>query len=130
MVKITSDKKFGFVLNKGKHVKKNTTIIRNTIKSLEKNNANDALLKKRLEENFLADAVRGNGTGNFKFDGIVTSHFVPDKTETYDLGSATHKFKSLHVSANTIFIGNSSIGTTEEGGLKFPSNIKIGVLIA
>lgn len=128
MVKRTSDKKFGFILNKGKHVKRNITTIKNTIQSLQTNHENDAILKKRLEENFLADAARGNGngTGDYKFDGILTSNLLPDKDNFYDLGSQTHKFKSLHVSANTIFIGNSSIGSTDDGGLKFPSNIQIG----
>jgi len=116
MVKQTSEKKFGFIVNKAKHVKKNITTIKNTIQSLQTNHENDAILKKRLEENILT----GGGSGK------VTSHLVPDINDLYDLGSQTHKFKSLYVSANTIFLGNSSIGSTDDGGLKFPSNIQIG----
>ena len=50
MVKQTSEKKFGFVLNKGKYVKKDITTIKNTIQSLQINHENDAMLKKQLEE--------------------------------------------------------------------------------
>ena len=124
MVKQTSEKKFGFVLNKGKHVKKNITTIKNTIKSLQENHENDAKLKKQLEEQILTGG--GGGNGDYIFDGKMTSHLVPDKHDHYDIGSETNKFRSLYVGANTIYIGNSSIGSTLDGGLTLPSNIKIG----
>jgi hypothetical protein len=115
--------KFGFVLLKDKGIKRNTTILRNTIKRLETNKENDDKLKKQLEEKILADETRGNG--NAIFDGKLTTHLIPSN-ENIDIGSETNKFRSLYVSAKTIFVGNSSIGSTDDGGLQFPSNIQIG----
>lgn len=59
------------------------------------------------------------------FSGEVTQDIFPANADV-SIGSTGRPFKSLHVTANTIFIGNSSISSTESGGLALPSNIQIG----
>ena len=59
------------------------------------------------------------------FSGEVTQDIFAGN-DNVSIGSTDRPFKSLYVSANTMFIGTSSIGSTENGGLKFPSNIQIG----
>jgi len=59
------------------------------------------------------------------FSGEITQDIFAGN-DNVSIGSTDRPFKSLYVSANTMFIGTSSIGSTENGGLKFPSNIQIG----
>ena len=42
----------------------------------------------------------------------VDQHIVPDTDETYDLGSATHKWRDLYLSGNTITLGSAVISAT------------------
>ena len=59
------------------------------------------------------------------FSGEVTQSIFPSN-ENITIGSVENPFKSFYVSANTIFIGESSIGSNAAGGLVFPPNIQIG----
>lgn len=53
-----------------------------------------------------------------KFDktgGIISGSIIPDVDEAYDLGSPTKKFKELHLSGNTIFLGSIALKTNSNG---------------
>lgn len=45
----------------------------------------------------------------------ISQHIVPDTDITYDLGSATYRFRDLYLSGNTIHIGNSRISAETDG---------------
>ena len=44
----------------------------------------------------------------------INQSIIPDTDSTYDLGDPTHKFKSLYLSGNTIYLGNLTLSA--EGG--------------
>ena len=46
------------------------------------------------------------------FEGQVKSDLIPDQDNVYSIGSIDYKFKDLFVSANTIYIGEASIGSS------------------
>ena len=46
------------------------------------------------------------------FEGQVKSNLIPDQDNVYSIGSADYRFKDLFVSANTIFVGEASIGSS------------------
>jgi hypothetical protein len=62
-----------------------------------------------------------SATGN-----VTTGNILPGANVTYNLGSPTQQWKSLYISGNTIYIGNYSI-STNDNGLFFGSN---AVLVA
>ena len=49
----------------------------------------------------------------------IKGNILPDTDNAYDLGSATHKFKDLHLSGSTIYLGGTALSKTTSGGLKF-----------
>jgi len=55
----------------------------------------------------------------------VSQSIIPTTTETYDLGSSTHRWGSLYVSENTIFIGDKALSINASGGIEVD-----GVVIA
>lgn len=72
-----------------------------------------------------------NASGITSFTGNMTvGHIIPSANLTYDLGSPTHKFRSLYVGANTIYIGTESISVGDNGTWNFTSNgatVNLGV---
>jgi hypothetical protein len=48
--------------------------------------------------------------------GNVTGHIIPDTDEAYDLGTPTKKFRELHLSGNTIFLGEFTLSSSAEEG--------------
>ena len=54
----------------------------------------------------------------------VTGHVLPDTTLTYDLGSATHKFKDLYMDGNTLHLGDETIKSGADG-IEF-AKMKVG----
>jgi hypothetical protein len=46
----------------------------------------------------------------------VTGHIIPDTDEAYDLGSSTKKFRELHLSGNTIYLGEYTLSSSAEEG--------------
>ena len=71
------------------------------------------------------------GTGNINIAGTlqvsstttVGGDILPDTDDTYDLGSTTHKFKDLHLSGSTIYLGGTALTRTTSGQLKFGTSI-------
>ena len=45
-------------------------------------------------------------TDSVTFNADITSHIIPDADNTYDLGSATKKWRALYVSGSTIHLGD------------------------
>lgn len=52
----------------------------------------------------------------------VSQNIVPGANNTYDLGSASNKWRSLYVSENTIYIGDSQLSIDFDGNLKVNNN--------
>ena len=48
-------------------------------------------------------------TDTISFGGEVSSHILPDVTNTYDLGSATNRWRDLYLSGSTIDLGGTLI---------------------
>jgi hypothetical protein len=71
-------------------------------------NENFAALNQELTEisELLVDFENSNGGS---FNGTVTTHIIPNQTETYDLGSPTQRFRDIYLSNNTIYLGLNSI---------------------
>jgi len=55
---------------------------------------------------------------------VITGHVLPDTTLTYDLGSATHKFKDLYMDGNTLHLGDETIKSGADG-IEF-AKMKVG----
>jgi len=51
----------------------------------------------------------------------VTDHIIPDSDETIDLGSPTNKFRSLYLSAGTLYVG--SVSLSDSGGEVILNNV-------
>jgi hypothetical protein len=87
--------------------------------------------------NFVGSGVTASGTGATKTITIsgggsvdlsaVDQDIVPDANNTRDLGSSSKKFAELHLSGNTIFLGNAKIKATDAGDLTDADDNKIGV---
>ena len=47
----------------------------------------------------------------------IAGHILPQQDMQYDLGSSNMRFRDLHLSSNTIYIGSSKIRSTQSGGI-------------
>ena len=45
----------------------------------------------------------------------ITGHILPDTDVTYDIGSASKKFKDLYLDGNTLYLGTKQIKSTATG---------------
>jgi hypothetical protein len=63
----------------------------------------------------------GNVTGNLSVSGttFVTGDIIPTSNNIVNIGSATNRFGTLYLAANTIDLGGTTISTTESGDLSF-----------
>jgi len=59
------------------------------------------------------------------FTGSVSTHILPTTDITYDLGSSTHRFRSLYVSGDTIHLGAGTLKSSASGEIEMPA-MKIG----
>ena len=51
----------------------------------------------------------------------ISGHILPSQNEVYDLGSPTHKWKSVYVASDTIHIGNTQLSASPDGGIEMSS---------
>lgn len=51
----------------------------------------------------------------------VSGHILPSQNKVYNLGSPTHKWKSLYVASDTIHIGDTQLSAGAEGGIEMSS---------
>tara|TARA_B110001450_G_scaffold13888_1_gene13067 strand:+ start:1273 stop:5136 length:3864 start_codon:yes stop_codon:yes gene_type:complete len=51
----------------------------------------------------------------------VSGHILPSQNEVYNLGSPTHKWKSLYVASDTIHIGDTQLSAGADGGIEMSS---------
>ena len=82
--------------------------------------------------------VGGNlWVGNELQPGRIRGHLIPVSNITYDIGNATHRWRDLYLSNNTIFIGNGTIRgighqvvisnlLVNNLALNTPANLRIG----
>lgn len=60
------------------------------------------------------------------FDGSsISESLLPSQDVTYDLGSATNKWRDLYLSGNTIFLGTTQITRNNSGGIDLPANSRM-----
>ena len=60
------------------------------------------------------------------FSGTVSQSIIPDTDSAYDLGSATNKFRSLYLSSDTLYLGDSASISAGSGGEIVLPSLKIG----
>ena len=60
------------------------------------------------------------------FSGTVSQSIIPDTDSAYDLGSATNKFRSLYLSSDTLYLGDSASISAGTGGEIILPSLKIG----
>ena len=77
--------------------------------------------------NYVWSAAQSRWNSNLTFDlSAVSSDILPDADSSRSLGSTAKKWKALHLSANTLFLGDSgSISAGAGGGIEMGS-LKIG----
>lgn len=68
-------------------------------------------------------------TANFGLSGYVNTSMLPGQTETYDLGSASLKWRDLYLSGNTLTIGAVAIKEVN-GNLAIPNVVVSGNVAA
>jgi hypothetical protein len=68
-----------------------------------------------------AGTFAGNVTGNLSVSGttFVTGDIIPTSNNTVNIGSATNRFGTLYLAANTIDLGGTTISTSPIGDLVF-----------
>jgi len=71
----------------------------------------------------LWDTISAAGAVDFT---AIASNILPDTDSAYDLGSPTKKWKELHLSSSTIFLGDSGTISAGAGGAISLPSIKIG----
>ena len=83
------------------------------------------------------NVVTFEGTTRLLDDVIVEGDIIPFQSNTYNLGNATHRWKDLYLSNNSVILGDTTLSS--EGGLKIdgetavtaPNNtITIGNIVA
>lgn len=68
-----------------------------------------------------AGAFSGSVSGDLSVSGttFVTGDIIPTSNNTVNIGSATNRFGTLYLAANTIDLGGTTISTTPTGDLAF-----------
>ena len=68
-----------------------------------------------------AGTFSGTVAGNLSVSGttFVTGDIIPTSNNTVNIGSATNRFGTLYLAANTIDLGGTTISTTPTGDLAF-----------
>ncbi len=64
-------------------------------------------------------------TGSINLNGTVKGNVIPNADSTYDLGSASYKFRDLYLSGSSIHLGNSIITSTGTA-VNLPAGSTIG----
>jgi hypothetical protein len=78
------------------------------------------------DSTILVDAV----SGTFNLNGTIKGDMVPNANETYDIGSASFKFKDLYLSGSSIYLGDAVI-TSAGSAVDLPAGSTInGVPLA
>jgi hypothetical protein len=77
-------------------------------------------------ENFIYNTAKGRWASQPNSLLTVPSSIIPDTDSAYDLGSATNKFRSLYLSSDTLYLGDSASISAGLGGEIILPSIKIG----
>ena len=77
-------------------------------------------------ENFIYNTAKGRWASQPNSLLTVPSSIIPDTDSAYDLGSATHKFRSLYLSSDTLYLGDSASISAGSGGEIILPSLKIG----
>jgi hypothetical protein len=76
---------------------------------------NDGTSSQWAEMEAAVSISSGGGGGNVDFES-VSSNILPAADITYDLGSATHRWRDIYLSGNTINLGGATIKTDPASG--------------
>jgi len=91
-------------------------------------NGNFAALNQELTE-ISELLVNFEGGGGSSFNGTISSHLIPNQTETFDLGSPLLRFRDIYLSNNTIYLGDNSIsmanGNMQVNGNQLATNSRL-----
>jgi len=68
-------------------------------------------------------------TANFAMTGYVTTAFLPSTTETYDLGSPTHRWRDLYLSENSLKLGTVPV-SSDGSNIVMPNVVVTGNVAA
>lgn len=68
-------------------------------------------------------------TANFGMSGYVTTSFLPSATETYDLGSPTHRWRDLYLSENSLKLGTVPV-SSDGSNIVMPNVVVTGNVAA
>lgn len=103
--------------------------------------ANNIIVRDDLTANNIIGDIKGsvfadNSTllvnaidSSINLDGTVKGDIIPNSNETYDIGSATNRFKDLYLSGTSLFLGNAQI-TASGSTIDLPAGSTVdGVLI-
>jgi hypothetical protein len=55
-------------------------------------------------------------------NGNLSGHIIPDTTETYDLGSTTHRFRDIYLAGSTINLGGTALSRNSSGKIEWDGN--------
>ena len=77
-------------------------------------------------ENFIYNTAKGRWASQPNSLLTVPSSIIPDTDSAYDLGSATNKFRSLYLSSDTLYLGDSASISAGSGGEIILPSLKIG----
>jgi hypothetical protein len=91
-------------------------------------NANITTLFNSIASNTTANLVNGSYRASLTSTGnlIVPGDLLPSQTLAQDLGSPTRQWRSLHVSANTIFLGNTGFTVSKTGTINVVGGVEYG----
>jgi hypothetical protein len=75
-----------------------------------------------------------DGVNNvINLNGTISTHIIPTTTETYDLGSASNRFRDLYLSGSTIDLGGTTLsvvgGELQLGGVKIPTQTDLDTAV-
>ena len=68
-----------------------------------------------VHDGSLAGGRPGLRTGSTVTDRTVAGHLVPDTDITYDLGSATHQFRSMYVGPGSLYVNGKEVIQDDSG---------------
>ena len=75
--------------------------------------------------------IGDQSSDTISFGGEVSSHIIPDVTNTYDLGSSTNRWRDLYLSGSTIDLGGTLLQRkSDTGHIQFIDSATLAVLSA
>jgi len=130
----TANVDVGFVFNRDAGTRSNIAVVWNesgntfAIGYTASTGADNSNVNITSHANLTVGNIFGNiGGGTSTANVYITGSLLPTANITYDLGSATRRFKTLWLASNTLDLGGETISVGENGTWNFSSN---GTIVA